>query len=85
MTVFYPKAVDFDGIRTPSPDLWRSDCRTAGIGQKQSLAETMRKVRFTIRKRTFEAIAAAQNDLFVGHVGLAIPKQKKSANSDFAA
>jgi len=38
-----------------------------------------------IEKRTFEAIAAAQNDLFVGHVGLAIPKRKKSANSDFAA
>jgi hypothetical protein len=30
----------------------------------------MRKVRFPIRKRTFEPIAAAQNDLFVGYVGL---------------
>ncbi len=55
----------------------------AGIGQKQSLAETMPKVRFPIRKRTFEAIAAAHDDLFVGNVGFAIRKRKKLAVSDF--
>ena len=40
----------------------------AGIGQKQSFTETMRKVRLPIRKRTIEPIAAAHNDLFVGYV-----------------
>ncbi len=56
-----------------------------GFDQKRSLAGVLPNVRFPVRKRTFEAIAAAHNDLFVGHVGLAIPKRKKSANSDFAA
>jgi hypothetical protein len=45
---------------------------TAGFGQKQSLTETTRKVRFPIRKQSFERIAAAQNDLFVGYVGLGL-------------
>jgi hypothetical protein len=58
---------------------------TAAIGQKQSLTETMPNVRFPIRKRTFEPIAAAQNDLFVGYVSFAIPKRKKLAGSDFVA
>ncbi len=85
MTVFYPKAVDFDGIRTPSPDLWRSDCRTAGIGQKRSLAAASPNVRLWIRKQSFEPIAAAHNDLFVGYVGFEIPKRKESAGADFVA
>ena len=58
---------------------------TAAFGQKQSLAETMRKVRFPIRKQTFEPIAAAQNDLFAGNVRFAIRKRKKLAVSVFVA
>ena len=45
----------------------------------------MSNVRFPIRKETFERIAAAQNDLFVGYVDFAIRKHKKLAGSDFAA
>ncbi len=45
----------------------------------------MPKVRFPIRKRTFEPIAAAQNDLFAGNVSFAIPKRKKLAVSDLVA
>ncbi len=85
MAVFYPKAVDFDGIRTPSPDLRCSDCRTAGIGQKRSLAAASPNVRLWIRKRSFEPTFAAHNGLFVGYVGLAIRKRKKLAGSDFVA
>jgi len=54
MTVFYPKAVDFDGIRTPSPDPWRSDCRTAGIGQKRSFKFAVANVGYRIAKRSFK-------------------------------
>ena len=57
----------------------------AGIGQKQSFTGTMPKVRLQIRKRTFEPIAAAHNDLFVGYVGFGIPKWKKLAVSDLVA
>ena len=57
----------------------------AGFGQKQSLAETMPNVRFPIRKRSLEAIAAAQNGLFVGHVGFAISKRKWLVSADFDA
>jgi hypothetical protein len=57
----------------------------AGIGQKQSFTGTMPKVRFPIRKRTFEAIAAAQNDLFVGYVGFGISKRKQLVGADFVA
>ncbi len=45
----------------------------------------MPKVRFPIRKRTFEAIAAAQNDLFVGYVGFGISKRKQLVGADFVA
>ncbi len=46
---------------------------------------TVPKVRFLIKKRSFERIAAAQNDLFVGYVGFGISKRKKLAGSDFVA
>jgi hypothetical protein len=49
----------------------------AEIGQKRSLAGASPKGCFRIRKRTFEPIAAAQNDLFVGYVGFAIWKRKQ--------
>ncbi len=55
----------------------------AGFGQKQSLAETMRKVRLWIRKRSFEPASAAHNDLFVGYVGFAISKRKQLVGADF--
>ncbi len=42
---------------------------TAGIGQNQSFAQTMPKVRLPIRKRTIKPIAAPHNDLFLGYVG----------------
>ncbi len=45
----------------------------------------MRKVRLQIRKQTFEPIAAAQNDLFVGYVSFGISKRKKLVGSDFVA
>ena len=48
---------------------------TAGIGQKQSLAESMRNVRFPIIKETFEPTAAAHHDLSVSYVSFAIPKR----------
>ena len=57
----------------------------AGIGQKQSFTGTMPNVRLQIGKRTFEPIAAAQNDLFVGYVGFAFLKRKKLAVSDLVA
>ena len=43
----------------------------------------MPKIRFPIRKRTIEPIAAAQNGLFVGYVGFAIHKRKNLVDSDF--
>ncbi len=55
----------------------------AGIGQKQSLTGTMPKVRFRIRKETFEPIAAPQNDLFVGYVSFGISKRKQLVGADF--
>jgi hypothetical protein len=58
---------------------------TAAFGQKRPFIGTMPKVRFPIRKRTFEPIAAAQNDLFVGYVSFEISKRKKLASSDFVA
>jgi hypothetical protein len=45
----------------------------------------MPKVRLQIRKLTFEPIAAAQNDLFIGYVSYGISKGKKLAGSDFVA
>jgi hypothetical protein len=45
----------------------------------------MPKVRFPIRKRTIEPIAAEHNDLFGGYVGPAIPKRKKLVGADFVA
>ena len=44
----------------------------AGIGQKQPFTEASPKVRFPIRKGTFESTAVAQNNLFVGYVGFEI-------------
>jgi len=38
-----------------------------------------------IRKQTFEPIAAAQNDLFVGYGSFGISKRKKLVGSDFVA
>ena len=38
--------------------------RTADSGQKQSLTQTVRKVRFPIRRWSFDRIAVAQNDLW---------------------
>jgi hypothetical protein len=58
---------------------------TAAFGQKQSLTETARKVRVPIRKQTFEPVAAAHNDLFVGYVGYAISKRKRLVRPDLAA
>ena len=55
----------------------------AGIGQKQSLTGTMPKVRFRIRKETFEPIAAPQNDLFVGYVSFGISKRKQLVGAEF--
>ncbi len=45
----------------------------------------MSKVRFSIRKKTFERIAATQNDLFLGYVGFGISKRKKLVGFDFVA
>jgi hypothetical protein len=45
----------------------------------------MSNVRFPIRKETFERIAAAQNDLFVGYVGFAISKRKQLVGADLVA
>jgi len=45
----------------------------------------MPNVRFPIRKWSLEAIAAAQNGLFVGHVGFAISKRKWLVSADFDA
>jgi hypothetical protein len=45
----------------------------------------MGKVRFQIRKLTFEQIAAAHDDLFVGHVGFAISKRKQLVGADFVS
>ncbi len=38
-----------------------------------------------IEKRTFEPIAAAQNDLFVGYVSFGISKRKQLVGADFVA
>jgi hypothetical protein len=45
----------------------------------------MPKVRFLISKPTIEPIAAAQNDLLVGYVGIAISKRKHLVGADFVA
>ncbi len=57
----------------------------AGIGQKQSFAGASPNVRLQIRKQTFEPIAAAQNDLFVGYGSFGISKRKKLVGSDFVS
>jgi hypothetical protein len=57
----------------------------AGFGQKRSLAAASPNDRFLILKRTFEPTSAAHNRLFVGYVGIAIPKRKKLVVSDFVA
>jgi hypothetical protein len=62
-----------------------SRSRRSAFGQNRSFAGASPNVRLQIRKRTFEPIAAAQNNLFVGYVGFAIWKRKKLAGSDFVA
>jgi hypothetical protein len=57
----------------------------AAFGQKQSFTGTMPKVRFPIRKRTIEPIAAAHNDLVVGNVSFVISKRKQLVGADFVA
>ncbi len=57
----------------------------AGFGQKRTLAGASPNVRLQIRKQTFEPIAAAQNDLFVGYGSFGISKGKKLVGSDFVA
>jgi hypothetical protein len=58
---------------------------TAAFGHKRPFEGAPPNVRFPIRKETFEPIAAAQNDLFVGYVSFGIPKWKKLTGSDFVA
>jgi hypothetical protein len=58
---------------------------TAAFGQNRSFAGASPNVRFPIRKRTFEPIAAAQNDIFVGNARFEISKRKNLAGSDFVA
>ena len=58
---------------------------TAAFGHEQPFIGAIRNGRFPIRKRTFEPIAAVQNDLFVGYVGFGISKRKKMPLSDFVA
>ena len=57
----------------------------AAFGQKRSFTGNMRNVRFPIIKETFDSIAAAQNDLFVGYVGFGICKRKPLVSADFVA
>ncbi len=57
----------------------------AGIGHKRSFTGTTLNVRLPIRKRSFEPIAAAQNDLFVGYVSFGISKRKQLVGADFVA
>jgi hypothetical protein len=57
----------------------------AASGQEQPFAAASPNVRFPIRKATFEPIAAAQNDLFVGYVGFGIGKRKSLGCADFVA
>jgi hypothetical protein len=57
----------------------------AGFGHKRPFSGAARNDRLRIRKRPFEPIAAAQNDLFVAYVGFAIPKRKKLPVSVFVA
>ena len=49
------------------------------------MAESVRNVRFPIIKETFEPIAAAHDDLFVGYVGFGISKRKELVGTDFDA
>ena len=58
---------------------------TAGTGQKRSFAGASCNVRFPIIKETFEPIAAARNDLFVGYVDFGICKRKQLVSADFVA
>ncbi len=57
----------------------------ATFGQKQPFAAGSGNVRLQIRKATFEPIAAAQNNLFVGYVGFGIGKRKSLGCADFVA
>jgi len=69
-----------DRERPPRVDSSRS--RSSHFGQKWSLAEASRNVRFPIRKETFEPTVAAQNDLLAGYVRIAIAKQKQLVDPD---
>ncbi len=46
---------------------------------------TVRNVRLWIRKQPFEPIAAAQNDLLLGHVGFVISERKQLVGADLVA
>lgn len=58
---------------------------TAASGQKLSFTWSVIKVRLRIRKRSFAQIAATQDGLFVGYVGLAISKRKLLFDASFVA
>jgi hypothetical protein len=59
--------------------------RMAVSGHKQPFIGASRNVRFPIRKRTFHSAVAAQDDLFVGYVGLGIGKRKSLGCADSVA
>ena len=55
------------------------------VGYKATSWDGLSHVRYRLRKRTIEPIAAAHNDLFAGYVSFGIFKRKKLAGSDFVA
>jgi len=57
----------------------------AAFGQEWSLTEPMHKGRFGIGKPTFEPIAAAQYDRFVGYVRFGMLKRMWLVDTDFVA
>ena len=58
---------------------------TATFGQEWSFRFADPNVGFQIRNPTFEPIAAAQSDLFVGYVGFTISKRKQLVGANFVA
>jgi hypothetical protein len=60
------REVAMNGGSWPIPVIRLNRARTAGIGQKWSLAAASPNVSFPTRKETFEPIAAAQSNLFDG-------------------
>ena len=57
----------------------------AGIGQERPYTRAIPKVRFLIRMRTFEPIAAPHNDLLVGYVGSRTSERKQLVGMDLVA